>query len=113
MLKGFKMSGTGRVFGGDERVNVDPNPPVAGKKATIQYRGILAKSGAQNVYLHMGYGEHNWRDIGEKVMQHKPDGTWEVTVPTDEDADRMNFCFRDNAYNWDNNSGKNWSCELI
>lgn len=71
---------------------------------TICYHGLLAKSGADEVYLHYGFGDR-WLDTHTEKMHRTPDG-WEKNIKIK--YDQLNFCFKDSANNWDNNSGYNW-----
>lgn len=92
-------------------VYVDPTPITAGQQVTILYNGLLSNSGAQQVYLHVGYGDANhWTHVADYPM-NKIGWGWEKTI-TMEDDSRFNFCFKDSANNWDNNSGRNWSYEV-
>ena len=92
-------------------VVVDPTPITAGAKVTVLYYGLLAEGGADEIYLHTGYGpDDRWYDVYEYKMGHTTRGfekTFNVNDPT-----RLNFCFRDSIGNWDNNSGSNWSFEI-
>ncbi len=93
-------------------VVVDPTPITAGEKITINYDGLLSKSGAGKVYLHAGVGfRDSWRDITDVEMHPKSDGTWSAQLRVNTN-DRFNFCFKDRANNWDNNDGDNWSFEV-
>lgn len=92
-------------------VVVDPTPITAGEEITVLYYGLLAKSGAQQVYLHTGYGDaREWRDVSDLKMSRTGWG-WVKTLEMP-DFTRFNFCFRDSADNWDNNNGINWSFEI-
>ncbi len=92
-------------------VNVYPTPITLGDHITVVYEGLLHNSGAEEIYLHMGYGPHEkWHDVRELKMKRTGRG-WEQTFEV-KDPTRLNLCFRDNAYNWDNNSGHNWSYEI-
>lgn len=92
-------------------VVVDPLPITSGDVITILYNGILAKSGAQEIYLHAGYGRaDNWEDVTEERMSRT--GWGFVKTMEVKNYDQLNFCFRDNAYNWDNNNGLNWSFQI-
>ncbi|WP_418791733.1 carbohydrate-binding protein [Phosphitispora sp. TUW77] len=92
-------------------VNVYPTPITFRDQVNIIYDGLLSKSGAQDVYLHLGFGYHNnWHDTKYLKMFHTGRG-WEQTVQASDDT-RLNFCFKDGAGNWDNNSGHNWSYEI-
>jgi len=75
--------------------------------ACIIYNGLLSKSGADQVYLHYGFGDpKNWRSINTVRMDRTARG-WESTQRLQDSL--MNFCFKDSANNWDNNSGFNWT----
>lgn len=92
-------------------VNVYPTPITLGEHVNIVYDGLLSRSGAQDVYLHAGFGFHDhWRDIKDLKMLRTGRG-WEQTLQAD-DATRLNFCFKDGAEHWDNNWGHNWSFEI-
>jgi len=91
-------------------VIVDHTPITAGEEITVLYNGLLSKS-ANRVYLHLGYGSsENWHDVTDLKMSRTGWG-WVKTLEVKE-SDRLNFCFRDDAYNWDNNNGVNWSFEI-
>lgn len=92
-------------------VVVDPMPITAGDEVTVLYYGLLDRSGADQVYLHAGYGDAgNWHDISETGME-KTGWGWVKTMQITDDS-RLHVCFRDSAYNWDNNNGMNWSFEI-
>ncbi|HAA90705.1 MAG TPA: carbohydrate-binding protein [Peptococcaceae bacterium] len=103
-----KMRSLSELPGG---VMVTPVPVTLGEDVTIRYSGLLAEVGAEQIYLHMGYGDANeWKYITDIPLQ-KNNGNWETTFEVKDDS-RLNFCFRDSAYNWDNNGGLNWSLEV-
>ncbi len=93
-------------------VTVQPTPITAGERVQVVYDGLLNKSGADTIYLHagVGYGD-NWMDVTDITMDRDGQGrfTAQLRVNT---TDRFNFCFKDAADNWDNNSGNNWSYEV-
>lgn len=94
-------------------VAVEPLPITAGGEIKAKYRGLLHKNGAQEIYMHAGYGHRDWHGIQDIKMTKAPDGSWSATVNLDpEETSRFNFCFRDSAFNWDNNKGLNWSIEI-
>lgn len=90
-----------------EGVTIEPLPATLGETVTIDYSGLLAYSGADKVYAHIGYGPNDyWTGIQDIPMDpNKKAWTCSLT-PADS---RLNFCFHDSAYNWDNNNGHNWS----
>lgn len=90
---------------------VDPVPITAGEEITILYNGLLSSSGADQVYLHCGYGTSNaWNDV-QSVKMDKTERGW-VKKFTVDNSSRFNICFKDSANNWDNNNGINWSFEI-
>lgn len=92
-------------------VKVYPTPITLGEHVNVLYDGLLHTSGAQEVYLHVGYGPHyNWQKVRDLKMFRTGRG-WEQTIEVNS-PDRLNFCFKDSAENWDNNSGYNWSFEV-
>lgn len=92
-------------------VRINPVPITAGEQVDIIYEGLLANHGADKVFLHAGFGNpQNWQKVIDYPMVKTAEG-WETTVRVD-NASRFNFCFKDSAGNWDNNSGKNWSYEI-
>lgn len=95
----------------NDGVKVEPVPMTRQDQVTVAYDGLLARAGAQQIYLHCGYGPGDWRRVREYAMERRPEGHWEAKVTLD-DGGRFSFCFRDNANNWDNNSGRNWSYEI-
>lgn len=78
------------------------------RQATVCYNGLLARSGAEQVYLHCGYGSRDsWRTAAT-VKMDRTDRGWETTLDVRDSV--LNFCFKDGAGNWDNNNGANWAC---
>ena len=96
----------------DGRVALDPVPLSSGKKATVMYKGLLAKSGADSIYLHCGYGYDNWVNVKTLPMTKQTEDIWAAEVPIEGER-KFNFCFKDGADHWDNNSGLNWGCEIV
>jgi len=92
-------------------VVVDPTPITAGQEITVLYYGLLTKSGADQVFLHVGYDDaREWRNVSNLKMS-KTGWGWVKTLEIPEYT-RFNFCFKDSADNWDNNNGINWSFEI-
>ncbi|AGL01866.1 carbohydrate-binding protein [Desulfoscipio gibsoniae] len=92
-------------------VVVDPTPITSGEEITVLYDGLLAASGATQIYLHVGYGDaRDWRNIKAHRMS-KTGWGWVKTLEMPDDS-RFNFCFHDGYGNWDNNNGLNWSFEI-
>lgn len=97
----------------DDGVYVSPTPITAGDSVSVRYSGLLARSGAAQVYLHMGYGIGAWKSVTDVPMARTAPGTFEARIDLPlEETSRLHFCFRDDAGNWDNNGGRNWSYEI-
>ncbi|MDA8235492.1 MAG: carbohydrate-binding protein [Clostridia bacterium] len=93
----------------DERVGIQPHPPRNGELVKVTYNGLLVQSGAEQVFLHMGYG-NPWSGITDLPMQRAPEG-WQRIFPV-QYGTKLNFCFKDGAGSWDNNNGQNWSVDI-
>lgn len=87
---------------------ISPVPSKVGEKCKIRYHGLLAGAGADQVWLHTGYGTGPWQNIYDYRMSKVGTNEWEQTVEISRDG-QFNFCFKDSASNWDNNNGLNWS----
>ncbi|KJS80052.1 MAG: hypothetical protein JM58_19275 [Peptococcaceae bacterium BICA1-8] len=91
-----------------EGISIEPDIPQMGEEVKISYDGLLAQSGASQIYLHIGY-ENNWHDLEDIPMQKFSNGWYCDFVPEHRE---VNFCFHDSANNWDNNNGGNWNLRL-
>jgi len=77
-----------------------------GTNVRIRYNGLLKESGASQVWMHAGFGNiEDWNSVLDVPMEQTGAG-WEKTVQMQDR--QLNFCFKDNIENWDNNSGMNW-----
>lgn len=94
-----------------ENIYMEPVPITVGDEIRIKYKGVLTSQGANKIYLHCGYGSGNWERIEDIPMRKTRDGGWSVRLPIIE-ASSLNFCFRDDAQNWDNNYGRNWTYQI-
>jgi hypothetical protein len=92
-------------------IYLEPVPITLGEELKIKYKGLLADSGASKIFLHAGYGSGEWEKIMDLPMKKNRDGGWSLTIQVEEPK-HFNFCFRDDALNWDNNQGRNWSYEV-
>ena len=80
--------------------------PGYGNDVNVCYTGLLSQCGAEQVYLHCGFGDpQHWNNAQDQRMEHTARG-WEKNVALQNN--QMIFCFKDSANNWDNNSGHNW-----
>lgn len=93
----------------DDRVSWEPSPVRQGDTIHINYQGLLRNSGAAEVFLH--YGADGWKNVNSVRMRKMENGVFGVDIEADAGRE-LNFCFRDNSNNWDNNNGWNWSAEI-
>ncbi|HMM19103.1 MAG TPA: carbohydrate-binding protein [Selenomonadales bacterium] len=93
----------------DSGISVTPAVLAKGDTAQVRYQGLLARSGAEKLYVHVGYGG-NWERAIDYKMIRTPDG-FEAQVPVAA-QNGLKICFHDNANNWDNNSGQDYSFEV-
>lgn len=91
-------------------VVINPSVPSAGKTVTITYDGLLSKSGAHQVYARVGFGK-SWGNPYDYEMNKSKSG-FETIVPIPP-TDMLNICFRDCAFNWDNNMGKDYRYDVM
>jgi len=77
-----------------------------GDEVTLFYKGLLAQSGAEAVYAHIGYGKE-WEDKTFIPMERDND-VFKATIKINH-PDDLNVAFKDNGDNWDNNSMANYS----
>jgi hypothetical protein len=91
-------------------VLINPSTPSAGEKVKIVYDGLLSKSGATHVFARIGYG-NRWENTQDVPMMKTGTG-FETTIPVMK-ADTLNVAFKDCANHWDNNSGMNYSFDVV
>lgn len=92
-------------------VRVRPAPITYGERVTVFYNGYLGQSYDDEVYVRTGYGRNDdWRIVRDIRMEKTASG-WETSFSVMDDS-RLNLCFRDDKYKWDNNYGRNWSYEV-
>lgn len=91
-------------------VETSTNVATQNQDLYIRYTGLLRNSGAESVVLH--YGSDGWKNAKDAEMWKEPDGSFKVKIKAEANHE-LNFCFKDNAENWDNNNGYNWSLRII
>lgn len=75
----------------------------------INYSGLLAKSGAQEVHGVYGFGSNqNWEAVTTLDLKKEGGDTFQAIIPV-EQGKNINIAFKDSADNWDNNSGMNYT----
>ncbi|HMM20997.1 MAG TPA: carbohydrate-binding protein [Selenomonadales bacterium] len=90
-------------------VIITPANPEPYENVTIVYNGLLSKNGANDMYAHVGFGEH-WHGAQDLRMIKTCSG-FEATIPA-ANIDSMSVAFHDPANNWDNNSGSNYNFQI-
>ncbi len=80
-----------------------------GEEIRLIYKGLLAASGADRVFVHYGYGD-SWTDSELKEMTLSGDG-FETELGL-KMSGSLNICFRDSAGNWDNNANENYTFKV-
>ncbi len=86
-----------------------PNVVAEGEKTTVKYKGLLYNSGADAVYMRLGYGS-DWENQTNVKMSKTHEG-FEAEIPLTS-PEKLNLAFKDSADNWDNNSGMNYSFDV-
>ena len=94
----------------EETVYFDTTNQIEGRTAKLTYKGTLATNGAEEIYVHYGFGLL-WENLQEIKLDKVADNTFETTINL-ASSDSINFCFRDGNNNWDNNSTQNYSMPI-
>lgn len=71
----------------------------------ISYTGKFYQENAEEVYIHYGFGLQ-WENLGEVKME-KTDLGFQAEITLAE-AETLNFCFKNETGEWDNNGGTNY-----
>ena len=91
-------------------VAISPAVPVVGDKITILYDGLLAKNGAPEITVHLGYGR-NW-DNEQEIPMVKKDTGFEATISALKE-DFLKLSFSDPFNNVDDNNGQGYSFDIM
>lgn len=94
----------------DKGVAISPAVPVVGDKITILYDGSLAKNGASEITVHLGYGS-NW-DNEQDIPMVKKDTCFEATIPALKE-DFLKLSFHEPFNNMDDNNGQGYSFDIM
>lgn len=94
----------------EETVYFDTANLTEGRTAKLTYKGTLAAANAEEIYVHYGFGLL-WENLQETKLTKVCDGTYEADI-TMASYECINFCFKDNNNNWDNNETKNYSMPI-
>lgn len=83
-----------------------------GSTVEIRYSGALSGSGSP-LYVHFGIGPGDWSDVSEAPMHPvAATGVFQAEIGVAGDEGRLEFCFRNENGEWDNNHGNNWAYPL-
>jgi hypothetical protein len=77
----------------------------------LTYVGSLMKKSTKSLYAHIGYGDA-WDNIMDVEMSKVGIG-YELLIQLPSSYDSINFAFRNNNGEWDNNLNNNFSFKLI
>lgn len=78
---------------------------VQSSKVKISYTGTLFSQNSENVFIHYGF-DNDWKELNEIEMEKTDLGFQaEIELPN---YNTLNFCFRDENNNWDNNNTANY-----
>lgn len=92
-----------------DAVFFDTDKLIEGRTAKLTYKGFLANNGANEIYVHFGFGLL-WDNLQELKLD-KINDHFETDINLNS-RENLNFCFRDENNNWDNNESKNYTMEI-
>ena len=78
-------------------------------KVKVSYTGKFYQGNNDKVFLHYGYGS-NWNNVNEIEMA-KTDLGYQAELDL-LGEDTINFCFKNQNNEWDNNFGKNYIFDI-
>ncbi|MBQ9313467.1 MAG: hypothetical protein IJ220_00450 [Clostridia bacterium] len=94
----------------ERTVYFDTASLIEGRTVKLIYKGILATPDTNEIYVHYGFGLL-WENLQEVKLDKIDDTCYEADI-TLCNSDSINFCFRDDKNNWDNNETKNYTSEI-
>ena len=78
---------------------------IQGSNVKISYTGKFFQDNSEEVFLHYGFGLL-WENVNEVKME-KTELGFQTELCLD-GVDSLNFCYRNQNNEWDNNEGKNY-----
>ena len=90
-------------------VFISKYPLSVGDEVILSYNGLLANSGAEDIYVYLGYGD-KWQSK-EFIPMTWEEGAFRTKIKINM-AEDINITFKDSADNWDNNSMQNYSFKI-
>ena len=94
----------------EKAVYFDTDKLIGGRTVKLTYKGTLATPDTEEIYVHYGFGLL-WENLQEVKLDKVDDTCYEADI-TLTDSDSINFCFRDDKNNWDNNDMQNYTSEI-
>lgn len=75
----------------------------------VTYAGKLFQNGSEEVIVHYGFGE-NWENA-QDIKMEKTELGYQADIYVQPNS-KLNFCFRNNNGEWDNNEGNNYEFKI-
>lgn len=94
----------------EDKVYFDTDKLIEGRTVKLTYKGVLATPETNEIYIHYGFGLL-WENLQEVKLDKVDDTCYEADI-TLCNSDSINFCFRDDKNNWDNNGTQNYTSEI-
>lgn len=94
----------------EDTVYFDTDKLIEGRTVKLTYKGCLATPETNEIYIHYGFGLL-WENLQEVKLDKVDDTCYEADI-TLCNSDSINFCFRDDKNNWDNNGTQNYTSEI-
>lgn len=94
----------------EDTVYFDTDKLIEGRTVKLTYKGSLATPETNEIYIHYGFGLL-WENLQEVKLDKVDDTCYEADI-TLCNSDSINFCFRDDKNNWDNNGTQNYTSEI-
>ena len=94
----------------ENTVYFDTDKLIEGRTVKLTYKGTLATPETNEIYVHYGFGLL-WDNLQEIKLDKISDDCYETSI-TLTTSDSINYCFRDDKNNWDNNETKNYTSDI-
>lgn len=82
---------------------------VENTKVKVSYTGKFYQGNNEKVFLHYGYGKE-WDNVAE-VEMNKTELGYQAELDL-QSSDTLNFCFKNQSNEWDNNYGNNYIFDI-
>jgi len=95
----------------DNGILISKNTLSSGDEIEVIYKGLLAENGADQVFLHGGYGDE-WDEKFFVSMERGNEAEFRTMLKLSKLSGELHITFKDSADNWDNNSSENYSFKI-